>query len=115
MAVAVMERDRISEIAETDEIKELRKQYRQENEMSYAKNKDILSLADLLSAICGFNVYLGEEAARYFEILDTKDFLLEKYAALPDVEAAKYKDELELYLREANKELEFLKNEIINE
>ena len=107
-----MELDRIAELAEMDAIKELRKRYRESNEMVYADG-DILSFADTLSAICWQNVYVGQDAAVYFEILDTRDFLLEKFVELSDIEVAKYQDEIEEYLQEANEELEFLKNQIL--
>ena len=112
MTVAVMERNRIDELTELDEIKELRKRYRESNETAYVDG-DILSFADTLSAICGQNVYEGQDAAVYFEILDTRDFLLEKFVELPDAEVAKYKDEIEEYLQEADEELEFLKSQIL--
>ena len=107
-----MELDMIAELAEMDEIKELRKRYRESNEMAYVEG-DILSFADTLSAICGQNVYLEQDAAVYFEILDTRDFLLEKLVELSDIEVAKYKDEIEEYLQEASEELEFLKCQIL--
>ena len=112
MAVTVMERDKITELAETDEIIKLRKRNQELNEMTYTDG-NILSFASTLSGICGLNVYVGQDAARYFEILDTMNFLLEKFVELSDVEAIKYRDEIEEYLQEANEELEFLKSEIL--
>ena len=112
MAVEVMERNKIAELAETEEIKEARKLYRESNEMLYVDG-DILSFASMLSGICGQNVYVGQDAAVYFEILDTRDFLLEKYFGLSNNEIEKYKDKIEKYLQEAKKELEFLKSEIL--
>ena len=112
MTVAVIERNRIDELAEIEEIKELRKHYREESESAFTE-RGLLSLAGLLSFLCGKNVFVGQDAAVYFEILDTRDFLLEKYAELPREEAAKYKDKIDSYLKEANEELEFLKGEIL--
>ena len=113
MAVAVIERDRLRELAETDKIRELRKQYRRENEMSYAADKDILSFALTLSGISDQKIYVGKAAAIYFEILDTKNFLLEKFAELTDIETIKYKGEIELCLKEADEKLDFIRNEFL--
>ena len=113
MTVEVMERNRIVELAETEEIKELRKQNQEFNEMAYA-DRDILSFASILSGICGLNVYSGKEAIRYFEILDARDFLSKKFTELSVVEMEEHKDEIEEYLEEANEELDFLKTQILN-
>ena len=112
MTTAVIERDVIAELAETDEIRRSRILSKRLNEMVYTDG-DILSFASALSGICGLNVYVGKEVVRYFEILDSRDFLLDKFSELSDIDAAKYKDEIEEYLQEANEELEFLKSQIL--
>ena len=107
MAPAVMERDRISELAETDEIKELRKCCRQDNESIYA-NRGIESLVYMLSGICGQNVYENKIWQIYFEILDTRDFLKEKYEELSYIEAAGIKQDVEEILEEAEETLNLI-------
>ena len=110
MTVAVMERDRISELADMEEIKELRKFYRQENESAYAR-RGIEFLAYTLSLVSGQKICEGKEAAIYFEILDTRDFLKEKYAELSDIEALKCKKDIEDVLNETDEILDFIENE----
>ena len=107
MTTAVAELDKIAELAETDEIRELREFYQEDNESTYA-NRGIKSFASVLSGVCGKNIYVGEETKVYFEILDMRDFLKEKYAELSKTEAAKYKKDVEEVLKEADRELSFL-------
>ena len=104
MAVAVMERDRISELAGTEEIMELRRQYQKLNEMSYA-NGGIEHLAYMLSGISGQNIYENKIIKTYFEILDTKNFLLEKYSELPDIEALKHEKNVKDAIDDADETL----------
>ncbi|MCL2009220.1 MAG: hypothetical protein FWG71_01575 [Synergistaceae bacterium] len=111
MAVAVMERDLIKALAETDEIRALRKFYRQENESAHAR-RGIDFLACALSLVSGQKIYEGKEAAIYFEILDTRDFLKEKYAELSDIESSRYKSDVEGVLEEAEETLKFLEGSI---
>ena len=101
--------ERIQEnaIADTDEIKKLRELYQRENKMAYADG-GVESLAFTLSGVCGQNIYVGKEAAVYFEILDTRDFLKEKYAELSDFEMIKHKEDVESTLAEAEDMLKFL-------
>ena len=107
MTVAVAEQDKTCELAETEEIKALREGYRESNEAAYAEG-GIESLTFTLSSVCGQNIYEGKEAAAYFEILDTRDFLQEKYAGLSDVEMMKHKEDVEITLDEAEDMLNFL-------
>jgi hypothetical protein len=107
MPVAVMEQDRISEVAETDKIKALRKIYKEDNEGDYADG-GVKLLAYMLLGVCDKKVYEGKEAAKYYEILDASDFLKGKYAELSDIEAMKVKNDVEEALAEAEENLEYL-------
>lgn len=107
MATLVTELDKIAELAETDEIKELRKRYKEENELIY-KDSNIKSFAYILSGICGQNIYIGKEVVMYFEILEMRDFLKDKYVELPNIEALKYKKDIESVLNEADETLKLL-------
>ena len=99
----------ISEIAETDEIKELRKLNQELNEMSYAKG-GIYSLSFTLLGVCDQKIYIGKEAELYYDILDTRDFLKEKYAELSNAEAEKHKEDVEEALEEADEVLRYIEN-----
>jgi ABC-type uncharacterized transport system permease subunit len=109
MPVAIAERDRISEIADTEEIKAFRKTTRENNEEIYA-DRGINSLSNMLLGVCDRKVYVGKAAEIYFDILDTRDYLMEKYAELSDIEAMKVKKDVEEALDEAEEELEYLLN-----
>ncbi|MDR2861722.1 MAG: hypothetical protein LBV07_04165 [Syntrophobacterales bacterium] len=112
MTVAVVERDRISEIAETEEIKALRKIYKEDNEGDYADG-GVKLLSYMLLGVCDKKVYEGKEAAIYFEILDARNFLKKKYAELSDIEAMKVKKDVEEALGEAEENLEYLTNYLV--
>ena len=114
MTVAVVAQDRINELAETEEIKKLRKFYREENKSAYER-KGIEFLGYVLSSICAQYLFVGEEAERYFKVLDARNFLLEKYKELPDAEAINCREEIEDYLEEADEELEYLESEILDQ
>ena len=107
MTVAVMEQDRLSEIAETKEIKALRKIYKEDNEGDYADG-GVKLLAYMLLGVCGKKVYEGKEAAIYYEILDATNFLKGKYEELSDIEAMKVKKYVEEALDEAEENLDYL-------
>ena len=109
MTVEVEERNKIAELLKTEEIIELRKRFKEENEMIYEKG-GIESLISMLSGLCSVNVYDCKEIETYFEILETRDFLKEKYTELSDIESSKYNGRVELGLNEANEELDFLKS-----
>ena len=111
MTVEIVERNRIAELAETAEIKEQRKFWKEDNESSYAE-KGIKSFAYVLSGVCGKNIYLENEVSVYFEILDMRDFLKEKYAELSETDVAKYKKDVEIVLNEADEVLISLYEEI---
>ena len=101
------EREMESNIVVTKKIQALREQYREHNEITYAQG-GVESLADTLTAISDRKIYVGEEAIIYFDILDTRDLLKEKYAELTDIEAARLKEDVNDALDEAEKMLNFL-------
>jgi hypothetical protein len=107
-----MERDRFSEIAETEEIKALRKIFKEDNEGDYADG-GIELLAYMLLGVCDKKIYEGKETATYFEILDARNFLKGKYAELSDIEAMKVKKNVEEALNEAEENLEYLTRYLI--
>ena len=109
MITEVMERNKIAEFAEMDEIKEARKLYQELYEMSYARG-GVDSLSSLLLGACDRKIYLDEEADVYYNILDTRDFLKEKYAELSEAELEKYKDDVEEALDEADEVLSYIRN-----
>ena len=108
MTAAVMERDKIVELAEMEEIKALRAKYREDNEELFA-NGGIKSVIWDLLAICDQNIYVGKEAAIYFDILDMRDFLQEKYAELSATLLPEQKEKIEEALTEANESLTTLR------
>ena len=105
MTMAVQ--SRTYELTEMEEIKALRKGYRESNEAAYADG-GVMSLTFTLSSVCGQNIYEGKEAAAYFEILDTRDFLQEKYIELSNLEMMNHKEDVEITLGEAEDMLNFL-------
>ena len=111
MAVAVVERDILTELAETEEIKKSRKLYRRWNEMRFT-NAGIDSLVDALLGSCDRKLYIGQEAIVYYDIMDTRDFLKEKYALLSEAEAAEFEDDVEEALDEADKVLSHIRDSI---
>jgi len=107
MNIAVVERDRINEIAVTEEIKELRKQYQELNEMAYADG-GIEHLSYMLSGISGQNINENKMLKTYFEILDTKNFLLEKYAELSGIEMLKHEKNVKEAVEDADETLSLI-------
>ena len=112
MSEVVAERDKIAELAETEEIKKSRERYQKQNERLYA-NEDIESLIWTLSGLCGLNIHVGNEADMYFGIMDFQEYVIERYAKLSESEAEKYKRDYEEVMEEAREELEFIKNELL--
>jgi len=112
MTVAVVERGILAEHAKTEGIKELRKFWEKDNESTYVEG-GIESLSFTLLGVCDKKVYLGEEVSVYFEILDLRDCLKEKYSELSDSEALKHKEDVEVALNEAQEILDSLYIEII--
>ena len=111
MTVAVVERDTITELAETEEITKSRELYQRWNEMRFT-NDGIDSLVDALLGSCDRKLYIGQEAVVYYDILDTRDFLKEKYALLSEAETAKFEGDVEEALDEADKVLSYIRDSI---
>ena len=111
MAVPVIERDLIAELAETDEIKRSRLLSQRFNKMVYADG-GVDSLSFTLLGVCDRKLYIGKEAEIYYDILDTRDFLKEKYDELSEAETEKYKDDVEEALDEADEVLNYIKNRL---
>ena len=107
MTVTIMERDRITDIAKMEEIIELRKRYRYENEMIYTK-EGIEYLASILSGISGLNIYENSIIKMYFEILEMKNYLEEKYALLSPNDAIKYKNNVDSAVKDADETLSLI-------
>ena len=109
MAIAAVEQNRISELAETNEIKKKRESYQRCNEATYADG-GIASLSSMLLGVCDRKLYIGEEADIYYDILDTRDYLKEKYDELSDIEAIKHKKDVEEALDEADAVLNYIES-----
>ena len=108
MAVAVMERDRISELAETDEILALREKCKKEAELIYG-NGDIDVLADALSILAERGIYRTDSLGVYIDIQETMNLLREKYVDITDHEMKAY---VEATFVEANEALEIIWNNL---
>jgi hypothetical protein len=111
MSIALVERDILAELAETDEIMEARRFNQRNNEMTFADG-GIDSLSSLLLGVCDRKLYIGQEADVYYDILDTRDFLKEKYDLLSETEAAQYKEHVEEAINEAEEVLNYIRNEM---
>ena|GEM_PF-5487280 len=103
--------DRINKAMSTEIIKELRNFWKEDNESSY-KEKGIGYLCFMLLGICDKKVYIGEEILVYIEILELRDYLNEKYFELSEVEALKFKKDVERSLNEANEVLATIYNSL---
>ena len=111
MIVAIAERNILAELAETDEIKELRKLYQKGNEMTFTSG-GVKALSTMLLGVCDRKIYIGKEADVYYDILDTRDYLKGKYGLLSEVEAKEIEYEVEEALEEADKILTSIRDEM---
>jgi len=104
-------RDRIRKMSEMDKIKESRNINKKLNEMVYFDG-GVDALSSTLLGVCDRKIYVKEEADVYFDILDTRIYLKEKYEELPIIEALKYKEDVNEALKEADKVLLYILNNI---
>jgi len=115
MTVEVAERNKLAELAETEEIKKYRKENQEINLLVYV-TKGIISLSSSLLAACDQKLYIGKEALVYYDILDTRDLLKEKYVELSEaeVEALKCKGDIDEALAEADEVLRYIETTCFN-